>query len=155
MDIFEFAKQNNIKIPVKPEFEDEELNGQNSVIDLNGIAHKLTEYRGIFLTKEEFEKCCRINKLLETNKKDSIEETLILWENLLKSQFGFEIKIEKLLIKDNINPDFFPIKACYCCRFQKDRPLLFLVFFDNGKIVFVDEKQYDAFDKGGFKECHI
>ena len=156
MDIFEFAKENNINIPTKPDYEnEEELNSQNSVLDTKGIAHKLIEYRGIFLTKEEFGKCCRISKILENNKKQSYNETLKLWVNLLQSQFGFEIKVEKLLIKDQINPDFLPFKEAYCCRFQKDRPLLFLIFVDNGDVLFVDEKQFDAFEKGPYQECNI
>lgn len=150
------SKQYNVDIPDTIDEKDIKDNPES-------MSSNLIEYRGIFLTKYEFEKCCKINKALETDKdilaaKDSsIEDKAVkIWENLLNSQFGFEIKLEKLELKEEVvNSGLKCPMIVWACRFQTDRPFLFLIIYDNGKVVFVDEKQFDAFDRGPFKKPKI
>lgn len=159
MNVFDFAKEHSLKIPNIVKTEGEEL-PQNDFTGPDGSVHKLVEYRGIFLTKEEFMKCCKINKVIESDqqikaaKDNSIEEYAVkLWEQTLKSQFGFNIKLAKLELKDEVVSAGLknPITV-WACRFQEKRPFLFLLILDNGNVKFVDEKQFDAFDHGPYKK---
>lgn len=159
MNVYDFAKKHNIPISANVKFEDEEpLTTQNSFTGADGSVHKLVEYRGIFLTKDEFLKCAKINNVLKTEFKPEFteEQSVNLWQNALKSQFGFEIRIEKLELKDEIVSRGIksPFKAVYSCRFQNQRPLLFLIILED-KLMFVDEKQFDAFNKGPYKKPSI
>ena len=158
MNVYDFAKEHKIQISPNVKFEDPEpLTAQNSFTGADGSVHKLVEYRGIFLTKDEFMKCVKINKVLEDEFRPSYseEQCVNLWQNAIKSQFGFDIKIEKLELKDEIIARGIksPFKAVYSCRFQTQRPLLFLIIAD--KLMFIDEKQFDAFDKGPYKKPSI
>ena len=103
-------------------------------------------------------KCAKINNVLKTEFRPEFteEQCVNLWQNALKSQFGFEIRIEKLELKDEIVSRGIksPFKAVYSCRFQNQRPLLFLIILED-KLMFVDEKQFDAFNKGPYKKPSI
>ena len=127
------------------------------------LTSKLIEYRGIFLTKEEFGNCCKVAKVLQSDAKlnaatdNSIAEyALKIWINAIKSFFGYEIKWTQLELKEEIRVAGFKDQmTTYACRFKKDRPLLFLLVGMDGKYTFLDEKQFDAFDHGPYSKPGI
>ena len=111
--------------------------------------------QGINLSLEEFEKASKINKGLQSyNLKDENEASIVVqFKQLLYKNFSYGAKVEKLQLKDPVNINKV---SCYAARFAKKRPLLFLFFdLEKKEFMLIDEKRFDAFDKGPFQKATI
>lgn len=105
---------------------------------------------GINLTKEEFTKVAKVNSKLKLEKFKSKEYIYKKFKFLMKNVFSFDCKFQELEVKDKITSKVSGI----ACRFQIKRPLVFCLIQDQEFIV-IDEKRFDAFNKGPFKNIDI
>jgi|LAHS01.1.fsa_nt_gb hypothetical protein len=154
-DINEIIKEKNLKVAeIHPDVEPDRNKFVND-------STQLRMYKGIILTKEEFEKACKVAGIVQNDSKVKeakgyeIEDYAHdIWINSMMATFSFETKSERLQLKPGISEQNVPFH-CWAARFQQKRPFIYLLVQNDGKVVVTDEKTFDAFDHGPFEKPTI
>lgn len=112
---------------------------------------------GINLSKKEFRSVSSVvNNMIKTigETYDSENSLIIEFEKQMREHFDAYISFEKAKIKNNLDCNV----GLYACRFQNNRPLIFLIYdYDHKTWDVVDEKRFNVYSdpNGPFEKVEI